>query len=447
MIRHRDRFSKLPETGGNPYQSCIAPNTGEYDRLRASASPEWIIRRRKADDDKAAAEEDRLQQESWDREFPHDISRQSYKGNLQLKDDMWDRLTKQINKWTKEGKTPQQILGLRQEKRLRAENEREEIARAFAEEDRLQHGVWDRIFPTVRTMTSDAYNRNLLLKDDKWRRFKVQVDKLTREGKTPRQILESRQEMRLREEEDRLQQQVWDHRYPSGNFPYRHHTNICLKLGMWDILNDQVEEWREQGKNPWEILNLRRARRIQQTRSTTLDRKLCDPHSVRSGQRIQAIRDSTTKSTHSSFFLKPHTSNSQTSLDTKMIRRNPFRTFPEARTTQLPPVQYTGQYRRLQRDGVPDSVIAQQKAKDDEALARENKLQEDWWDHIVPTDGEMTETTYKRNVDVKYELKRNLSEQIDCWERQGLRPEDIIVKRRDWRVAERDRIGVEFIFA
>ncbi|KAI4195939.1 MAG: hypothetical protein LQ350_006873 [Teloschistes chrysophthalmus] len=172
-------LSKGPEVGDNPYQSCIIPNTGDYDRLRASGSPEKVIRKRKADGDKASAKEDRLQQEAWDREFPHDISGQSYRGNCLPEDDKWDELTTQINEWTKEGKTPQQILESRQDMHLGAKYEREEIARAFAEEDKLQQGTWDRRFPTVEPkiqgsvvqLPHPCYHENGCLKRDRRRRL------------------------------------------------------------------------------------------------------------------------------------------------------------------------------------------------------------------------------------------------------------------------------------
>ncbi|KAL9581918.1 MAG: hypothetical protein Q9203_005703 [Teloschistes exilis] len=102
----------------------------------------------------------------------------------------------------------------------------------------------------------------------------TQINEWTKEGKTPRQILDSRREMRLRDqkerveiiqafaEEDRLQQKTWDRRFPTANTRrWRYKTNSGSKAQKRGVLTEQVEEWKEQGKNPWQILELRRARR------------------------------------------------------------------------------------------------------------------------------------------------------------------------------------------
>ncbi|KAL9581919.1 MAG: hypothetical protein Q9203_005704 [Teloschistes exilis] len=118
---------------------------------------------------------------------------------------------------------------------------------------------------------------------------------------------------------------------------------------------------------------------------------------------------------------------------------------PEAKVARPGPAQYTGHCRLLVNDGVLLSSVAQRKANDDEALAEENQLQEMFWASLVPTAGEMTDATRESNIVVQNKLRRALRAQIDYWEQQRLRPEDIIVLRRRWRVAERDQLQGNYI--
>lgn len=74
--------------------------------------------------------------------------------------------------------------------------------------------------------------------------------------------------------ENRLQQETWDRRFPTimpkikyGVFQipdHDFHGNVCLKDDRRTRLKDQIEEWKEQGKTPWKILELREEWRLQE---------------------------------------------------------------------------------------------------------------------------------------------------------------------------------------
>lgn len=187
-------------SGINPYQVCIIPSTVDYERLRESGSSPEWIIRKRKADDDKAS----------------------------------------------------------------------------VEEDRLQPEAWDRGLLTDIPGTHSG-GGNITFENDRWDCLTTQINEWTKEGKTSRQILDSRRDMRLREEkereeilqafaeEDRLQQKTWDRRIPTANVRrWRYHTNSGFKAQMRDDFTEQVEEWKEQGKNPWQILELRRARRLRE---------------------------------------------------------------------------------------------------------------------------------------------------------------------------------------